>query len=152
MALVAAPASATPAAPRGSEVLAAAGIDAAKLAPGWSVTGDEVVWDGGHTRLSLSSKGIGDCAANFVCIWEKDNFTGRRLQFDDIKLRNLTDWGFNDKMSSWYNRRGLDARWYYDINGGGASRCMGDGARAAKLGGDNDKASSLRIYGSSTAC
>ncbi|MFE6613120.1 peptidase inhibitor family I36 protein [Amycolatopsis sp. NPDC057786] len=148
-ALVATPASA---ATDGAATLKAAGIDTAKFAPGWKVAGDEVVWNGGETTLSLSPMAPGDCAANYVCLWENRDFTGRRLQFRDPGLKNLVDYGFNDQMSSWYNRRGVDARWYYNI-GGGTSRCMQAGARSAYVGnGDNDQATSLRIYTSASAC
>ncbi|MFK0247742.1 peptidase inhibitor family I36 protein [Amycolatopsis azurea] len=149
--LVAAPASA---APDGAATLKAAGIDAAKLAPGWKIAGDEVVWNNGGITLSLSPKAPGDCASNYVCLWEHRDFSrnGRRLQFHDAGLHNLVDYGFNDKMSSWYNRRSVDARWYYNI-GGGTSRCMQAGARSAYVGnGDNDQATSLRIYTSGSAC
>ncbi|MEC3976757.1 peptidase inhibitor family I36 protein [Amycolatopsis sp. H20-H5] len=140
------------AATSGAAALGKMGVDTAKLAPGWTYSGDKVSWDNGNTELILSPASAGDCTNDYVCVWEKDNFTGRRLQFHDAGLRNLTDYGFNDKASGWYNRRGVDARWYYDINGGGTSRCIQSGARSAKLGGDNDKMSSLRIYSSDSAC
>ncbi|WP_410663968.1 peptidase inhibitor family I36 protein [Amycolatopsis sp. lyj-84] len=147
--LVASPASA---ASDGSATLKAAGVDAAKLAPGWKVAGDEVVWNGGEITLSLSAKAPGDCAANYVCLWQDRDFVGRRLQFQSAGLKNLVDYGFNDQMSSWYNRRGVDARWYYNI-GSGTSRCMQAGARSSYVGNaDNDQASSLRIYTSASAC
>ncbi|MFD5246041.1 peptidase inhibitor family I36 protein [Amycolatopsis sp. NPDC058340] len=148
-ALVATPASA---ATDGAATLKAAGIDAAKLAPGWKVDGDEVVWNGGTTKLSLSPMAPGDCDANYVCLWQHRDFNGRRLQFQSAGLKNLVDYGFNDQMSSWYNRRGVDARWYYNI-GSGTSRCMQAGARSSYVGsGDNDEATSLRIYTSASAC
>ncbi|EME51657.1 peptidase inhibitor family I36 protein [Amycolatopsis decaplanina] len=148
-ALVAAPASA---ASDGAATLKSAGVDAAKLAPGWKVVGDQIVWNGGETTLSLSPGAASNCQENYVCLYENRDFGGRRLQFRSPDLKNLVDYGFNDQMSSWHNRRSVDARWYYNI-GGGTSRCMQAGARASYVGNaDNDQATSLRIYTSGSAC
>ena len=100
----------------------------------------------------LSSSGYGDCAAGYLCLWEHGNFAGRRLQFQAAALRNLTDFGFNDQMSSWRNRRYGDARWYGDVNRGGPSLCMNGGAAAASIGPYNDTASSIQLYNSALAC
>ncbi|WP_340681455.1 peptidase inhibitor family I36 protein [Amycolatopsis coloradensis] len=148
-ALVATPASA---ATDEAAALKSAGVDTAKLAPGWKVVGDQIVWNGGETTLSLSPSAASNCQANYVCLYEHRDFGGRRLQFRDPGLKNLVDYGFNDQMSSWHNRRGVDARWYYNI-GSGTSRCMQAGARSSYVGNaDNDQASSLRIYTSASAC
>ncbi|WP_163508099.1 peptidase inhibitor family I36 protein [Fodinicola acaciae] len=148
------------AAPAGESFLAAHGINPATLAPGWKVDGQRVVWDNGSVILSPAVYGLSACDPGYVCLYETDNYnTGpydhnkRMLQFNTIGYRNMYTYGFNDQMSSWYNRRGLDARWYYDDNKGGTSRCMGAGAKVAVVGAaDNDKLSSLLIYSTSTAC
>jgi hypothetical protein len=93
------------------------------------------------------------CSAGYTCLYEHRDYGGRRLQWRDVQLINLNDYGFNDKMSSWRNRNSRDARWYHDVGGRGTSRCMQAGASVSYVGsGDNDRASSLRIYSSSTAC
>lgn len=66
----------------------------------------------------------------------------------------MPDYGFNDKLSSWLNERGLDARWYYNVSGvPNPNRCMGVGGRREHLPKeDNDQMSALYIYNSSTVC
>ena len=129
-------------------------LEAANLAPGWEATGDRVVWGDGAVILTLrSSLGIGNCFANYVCVWDHANFGNPILQFRDPGTYNLTSYGFNDRMSSWYNRKSVDAHWYYDVNRGGQARCMNAGTKSSYVDGtDNDKMSSLYIYTTSNAC
>src|SRR5690242_1215118 len=43
-----------------------------------------------------------DCPSGWFCLWEHINFAGRKLQFrSQGYCQNLTDWGFNDKASSY---------------------------------------------------
>jgi len=99
-----------------------------------------------------------DCQSGYVCVWADSHYIGRRLQFASAGLRaEMADYSFHDKMSSWRNRNSRDARWYHDENGGGASRCMNNGARVSDLGpgsifDDGDKMDSLRVYTNSTSC
>jgi len=53
----------------------------------------------------------------------------------------MADWNFNDKMSSWYNRRGLDARWYYNAwpQNPPPAICMDPGATGSYNFGDPNK-------------
>jgi hypothetical protein len=127
---------------------------AANLAPGWKVRGDSIVWgDGAVILTERTSLGIESCSANYVCLWTHANYGNPMIQFRDPGGYNLTSYGFNDRMSSWYNRKSVDARWYYDVNQTGTSRCMNAGARVSYVGAtDNDKMSSLRIYTTSSAC
>ncbi|MFG2294047.1 peptidase inhibitor family I36 protein [Streptomyces sp. NPDC048603] len=41
-----------------------------------------------------------DCGSGWVCIWEHNNYSGRRLQWSAKGTKNLADWGFRDKASS----------------------------------------------------
>jgi hypothetical protein len=95
------------------------------------------------------------CSADYTCLYEHRGYGGRRLQWRDRnQLIDLTTYEFNDKMSSWVNNNDVDARWYYDAGGRNEPyRCMNANTNNSYVGDtDNDKASSLRIYGSSTAC
>ena len=138
--------------------LAAAGIDASRLAPGWTIDNDNLVWDNGAVMASLSPSAASDCDSGYVCFFEDKSYTGRKLQFRDTGLRaNMNDYSFNDKMSSWVSRRSLDARWYYNYGGTGTSRCIASLAKNPDVGAgasnfDNDEMSSFRIYSTSTAC
>lgn len=56
-------------------------------------------------------------------------------------------------MSSYRNRRPVDAKWFYDINAGGDSRCIQAASEASSVGWrDNDEASSVQIYTDNRAC
>jgi hypothetical protein len=94
------------------------------------------------------------CGGGYTCLYEDTFFGGRRLQWRDRnQLINLRNYNFDNKMSSWRNDNDVDARWYYDAGGSGTSRCMNAGFISPFVGWiDNDEASSLRIYGSATAC
>jgi hypothetical protein len=95
------------------------------------------------------------CDAGYTCLYERDNYGGRRLQWSDRPqdIDSLRAYGFNDQMTSWRNRNSVDARWYYHDNQGGTSRCMNANTNVTNVGtADNDKASSLRIYTSNRAC
>lgn len=138
--------------------LAAAGINPNALAPGWTVRGNQIVWDRGAVMASIGPASADDCDPGYVCVWEHKEYRGRRLQFRDAGMRgNMHDYDFNDKMSSWRNRNNKDARWYWDTSGNGKSRCMNSGSRNPDVGKgltnrDNDEMSSLRIYPNASAC
>lgn len=140
------------------QTLRAAGIDPAGLRPGWSIQGNEIVWDDGAVMASIEPMAYEDCASGYVCFWADKSYTGRRLQFQDVGLRSdMRDYSFNDQMSSWRSRRSLDARWYYDYSGSGTSRCMESGASNSDVGSgafnfDNDEMSSFRIYNADNKC
>lgn len=97
------------------------------------------------------------CSAGYTCLYAADRYGGRRLQWRDRnQVIRLSQYGFNDQMTSWRNRNSVDARWYYNENRFfpyGTSRCMNANTNNSNVGPtDNDKASALRIYGSATAC
>src|SRR5690242_12307605 len=53
---------------------------------------------------TVGSASVIPCSSGYTCIYEHANYGGRRLQWRDPgQLINLTDYGFNDKMSSWRN-------------------------------------------------
>ena len=141
-----------------ARTLAAADIDVQQLAPGWELVDDDLVWDDGAVMVSVTPMAASDCDAGYLCFWEDKNFTGRRLQFQSNGLRgDMRDYSFNDKMSSWRNRLAKDARWYYNYDGTGTSRCMDNGTRNSDVGAgllnvDNDEMSSFRIYAGSDKC
>jgi hypothetical protein len=113
---------------------------------GGVVRGNWIIWNGGAVQLSLTPMAFSDCPSGWLCLWQDSNYSGRMLKFHDAGYwQNLTNYGFNDEMSSWRNRRGLDAKWSYDINGGGTRRCMDAGASASSVNG-NDEASSIKIF------
>jgi len=152
------PASSASDKPTPAQRIAAAGVDPDKLPAGWTLVGNEIVWGNNDVMLSLEPMAYSDCSDTYLCFWEDKDFTGRRLQFHDVGLRgDMRDYSFDDMMSSWRNRKVRDARWYYDREGTGTSRCIENGASTSDVGAgfwnnDNDEMSSFRIYSSGSVC
>jgi Peptidase inhibitor family I36 len=113
-----------------------------------AVDEDTVAFDGGAVLLELGPTSFASCPSGWLCLFQHANWNGRMLQFRDTGFwQNLTNYGFNDQMSSWRNRRGFDARWAEHVGGNGFRRCMATGAAAAYVGdSDNDEASSIKIF------
>jgi hypothetical protein len=150
-----APASAT-AGPTPSDIerLQAAGINVSQLNAGWSVVGDQIWWDGGNIKRSIAPTAF-ICDSGYVCLYEDGDVLGSLLE---IRLPINTylympNYGFNDRMSSWINKRGLDARWYYTSGTPNPNRCMFYPGSDEHLPlADNDQMSTLYIYNSTTVC
>ena len=101
------------------------------------------------------------CFAGFVCLYEDSNYGGRQVSFSacDNNGDGVCDWvnlilvTFNDQMSSWKNMKTVDAKWSFNAGGGGTQRCMNSNSQNPQLSGaNNDKASAVIVYTSSTAC
>ena len=135
------------------------------LPPGATLEdGDTVSFAGGAIVLDLVTNGI--CPSGFVCLWEDADYEGVRMMFSlcDIDGDGTCDWvnlgplAFNDTMTSWKNRKTVDAKWAWDNGGGGTVRCMNAGSQNPELAdniwgtGDNDEASSVKIFKSGTQC
>ena len=129
--------------------------------------GDSVSFAGGSIVLDLvDAPTDGVCPSGFVCLWEDANYEGARLIFSlcDVDGDGTCDWvnlgplGYNDTMTSWKNRKSVDAKWAWDSGGGGTVRCMNSGSQNPELQdniwgtGDNDEASSVKIFKTSTQC
>lgn len=94
------------------------------------------------------------CPADWVCVWEHADFAGTMVQVHDCcGWLNFSDVGFNNMMSSWRNRKGVDAKVAENADGGGDRLCLNNGASDSWVGSAwNDRASSIKIFASSTAC
>jgi hypothetical protein len=145
-------------------VLAANGINADKLAPGWKIDGNRVVWEANAAALVMRGHGLDWCEpAHDLCLFETDNYNnGPYDQNKKILIigatspgrYDLASYGFDNVMSSWYNVSARNARWWYGFNNTGTSRCMsGRGAALKKLpAADNDQASSVSVYSGLDTC
>jgi hypothetical protein len=137
---------------------AAAGIDVDHLAPGWTVTGDRLQWVSDSEFGILTTAvvlGGGTCPSGYVCLFENDDLQGSMWYSNDRnRYSYMSDLGFNNVMSSWQNRTVYDARWYFNTSGTpNPNFCMGAGLRSEHPApGQNDQASAVYIYSSSTAC
>lgn len=87
------------------------------------------------------------CVTGWVYLYEHANFGGRRLQFSAGRWQNLTNYGFNDQVSSWrnYQSSGDLASLAEHINGGGVRQHLPGGCVSSSYVGSgfNDKASSV---------
>lgn len=139
------------------------------LPPGATLEdGDTVSFAEGSIVFDVVPSALTDgvCPAGFVCLWEDANYGGVRMMFSlcDMDGDGTCDWvnlgplGFNDTMTSWKNRKTVDAKWAWDNNGDGTVRCMNAGSQNPELAdniwgtGDNDEASSVKIFKSGTQC
>lgn len=118
------------------------------------VDSDTVEFEDGAVVLELGDLGYSDCPSGWLCLWEDEDYGGRMLQFQSTGYwQNLTDYGFNDEMSSWRNRRANDSKWAWNTGGGGTVRCMDSGSSSSYVGsGDNDEASSIRNFLNDSQC
>jgi hypothetical protein len=139
------------------------------LPPGATlVDSDTVAFAGGSVKLDVVASAATNsaCASGLVCLWEDANYSGTRVTLSacDVDGDGACDWvnlgpmGFNDTMTSWKNRKTVDAKWAWDANGGGTVRCMNAGSQNPELdddifgNGDNDEASSVKIFKNATTC
>lgn len=121
-------------------------VIAAGLADGAVLNGGFLVYPNGM-QVSVEPLDYNDCPSSWVCFWRHTNFQGRMLQYQDCCAIQNFPADFNNEMSSWRNRRGNDAFWYFNQNGGGGGRCMESRSSDSYFQGQtvNDAASSLRI-------
>jgi hypothetical protein len=93
-----------------------------------------------------------DCGGiwwRWLYLYEHANFGGRVLQFNDVNFwQNLTDFGFNDTMSSWWNDTQCTGYIGEHIWGGGAHLILPPYSWSAFVGWDwNDVGSSVLLAG-----
>lgn len=98
-----------------------------------------------------------DCYSGFLCLFQNDNFNNNTpnaliRRFNLPGWIDLTQYNFNDQMTSWKNNSNMDAAWFNDTTFPGAwwnpAHCMYANTKLSNVGpGDNDKAS-LVVLGS----
>ncbi|MEV5979120.1 peptidase inhibitor family I36 protein [Streptomyces sp. NPDC052114] len=55
-------------------------------------------------------------AGRWYCFYEHKNFKGRRLQFNETERQYASNYGFNDKTSSWVNTNKKGSNTWYTWN------------------------------------
>lgn len=140
----------------------AAGASSKRLPKGAvAIDEDTLAFRGGRVVLELGPAAFDDCPAYWVCLWENLDFGGRMLRFSQCDIdgdgqcdwQNLSPFGFSDEMSSWRNRKAVDAQWAYGSGGAGTRRCMDSFSSLAWVGViDNDKASSVIVRSGDGTC
>lgn len=62
--------------------------------------------------------GSPNCSYAWTCLYEHDQYNGRRLTWSDCNFENLANWGFNDQTSSWHNNQTRGTKTHvYNWNG-----------------------------------
>lgn len=118
-----------------------------------SRAGDDFL-DGVVLQSGVGPLAASDCPVNYVCLWEHQDFNGQRVQyFSCCSWYNLADAGFNNIMSSWRNRKSVDAKVAENADGNGERLCLNDGGQNASVSAAWDnRASSIKIFSGSGAC
>ena len=117
-------------------------------------TTDRIALPGGAGFLQVAPTAPSDCPLNYVCLWEHQDFTGAMVAYSDCcSWYNLGDAGFNNRMSSWRNRKTVDAKVADFADGNGDRLCLNDGGQNASVSvAWNDAATSIKIFSSAGAC
>ncbi|WP_407560886.1 peptidase inhibitor family I36 protein [Streptomyces sp. 184] len=133
--------------------------------PGGERTGvNEISWRDGQTVLTLplpgerqarsvdqavGTLGTANCSKYYTCLYEHATFGGRRLSWQDCAFHDLSDFGFNDKTSSWHNNQSTNTKTHvYNWTGGTWSRIWSSVAPSSDTyvgAGDNDKADGITV-------
>ena len=110
--------------------------------------------DVGAATSGRSMAAYGDCPADHVCLWEDRDYSGQMIVvFSCCDWRNLADVSFNNRMSSWRNRKGIDAKVADFSDGNGDRLCLNNNSSSAFVGSAwNDRATSIKIFSGAGAC
>jgi hypothetical protein len=130
---------------------------------GVQINEDQIAWNDGQVVLTIPSStqpqtqdatavdsaditvdAASDCPAGWFCLWQDAGFMNRRVQFQGAGCQNLTDFGFNDLASSWFNRNAGTYRVYTNIKCNPLLFTAQAGAQSSFVGNaNNDQASSI---------
>jgi hypothetical protein len=107
-----------------------------------------------EVRVALEPVAASDCPSGWVCLWQHADFEGAMVMLHDCcAWENLADVGFNNMMSSWRNRKAVDAKVAELANGDGARLCLRSSSSDSWVGSAwNDSASSAKVFASDGAC
>ncbi|MEV6247888.1 peptidase inhibitor family I36 protein [Streptomyces sp. NPDC051742] len=135
------------------------------VTPGGEQIGvNQVAWRGGKAVMTfplpgekqaravdepVGTLGTANCSYLWTCLYEHDNYDGRRLTWSDCAFVNLSSWDFIDKTSSWHNNQssGTVTR-VYNWTGSSWSQLWASTApsRSSYVGNtNNDKADGIRV-------
>lgn len=82
----------------------------------------------GSTLFAPSALAVrSDCPAQYICLWDGPTYGSARAQFHDNGWQNLTNFGFNDVTSSYWNNTNRWAKLAEHINAGGMQICIAPG-------------------------
>ncbi|NBE50467.1 peptidase inhibitor family I36 protein [Streptomyces boluensis] len=66
------------------------------------------------TRVTFGARAAGSCTSGRLCLWAGDNYDHEKLTFYKCAFRDLSDYGFNDRLTSLknYQSKGTWAKFY----------------------------------------
>jgi uncharacterized membrane protein len=129
-------------------------IVAATLAVAQGPARQPTVLGSGPLLIDPAPAAFGDCPADYVCLWENTNYSGTMVGFTTCCMWfDLADYFFNNKTSSWRNRKSEDATLAKGTGGSGDRLCLDNNSSASSMpSGWNDVASSIRIRDDGNHC
>ncbi|MDG9701549.1 peptidase inhibitor family I36 protein [Streptomyces sp. DH37] len=85
--------------------------------PALQVNYNEIRTEDGSASITLSSPGAAadsSCSSGYLCLWSGDFWDGDKLSFYKCAFRDLSDYGFNDRLTSYKNNQssGTRAKFY----------------------------------------
>ena len=85
--------------------------------PAEQVSYNEIRAKDGSATITVSAPGVAagtGCSYTYLCMWDGANWTGSKLSLYVCALRDLSDYGFNDRLTSYKNNQttGTRARFY----------------------------------------
>ncbi|MFK0113872.1 peptidase inhibitor family I36 protein [Streptomyces sp. NPDC091217] len=113
-----------------------------------------VTLDKGAVTLRLAgATGAESCGSDQFCLWEDIDFGGRMVSWKGTaalcspsRYVNLTEYGFNDRASSWVNNSDYVVDVWEDIDKGGARLWTMYPGSSSSVAPDGDSSSSLNCY------
>ncbi|MFI8293730.1 hypothetical protein EAO71_02905 [Streptomyces sp. ms191] len=93
--------------------------------PAEQVRYNEIRAKDGSASITMSVPGVAadtSCSYEYLCLWDGANWTGTKLSFYVCAFRNLSDYGFNDRLTSYKNNQtsgtvasfyNWESRWVY---------------------------------------
>ncbi|MGW4440894.1 peptidase inhibitor family I36 protein [Streptomyces sp. NPDC004596] len=76
--------------------------------PAEPVRYDEIRAKDGSASITMSVPGAAadtSCSYEYLCLWDGANWTGTKLSFTVCAFRDLSDYGFNDRLTSYKNNQ-----------------------------------------------
>ncbi|MET9509474.1 peptidase inhibitor family I36 protein [Streptomyces flavidovirens] len=85
--------------------------------PAQQVSYNEIRTKDGSASITLTSPGAAadsSCSSGYLCLWAGDFWDGDKLSFYKCDFRDLGDYGFNDRLTSYKNNQssGTRAKFY----------------------------------------
>ncbi|WP_406389952.1 peptidase inhibitor family I36 protein [Streptomyces sp. NBC_00887] len=69
---------------------------------------NEIRAEDGSASITVSVPGVAadtSCSYEYLCLWDGANWTGTKLSFAVCTFRNLSDYGFSDRLTSYKNNQ-----------------------------------------------